>query len=113
MQKVEAIIQPFQLDSVQQALSDEGVLGMTLSEVRGFGQQAGHTEQYRGTELVVERVPKIKLELVVHEDRVPRILDVLRETANSGRVGDGKIFTSVVESACRIRTGEIGEAALS
>jgi len=112
MRKVEAIIKPFKLDEVKEALSALGVQGLTVSEVKGFGRQKGHTELYRGAEYVVDFLPKIKLEIVVADALVDPVVEAIREAANSGRIGDGKIFVLPLEESIRIRTGERGDAAL-
>ena len=112
MKKVEAIIKPFKLDEVKEALSRLGVEGMTVSEVKGFGRQKGHTELYRGAEYVVEFLPKVKLELLVEDGRAPRVVETIMTTARTGRIGDGKIFVMSVPEAVRIRTGERGRDAL-
>jgi nitrogen regulatory protein P-II 1 len=112
MRKIEAIIKPFQLDEVKNALAGIGVRGMTVTEVRGFGRQKGHTEHYRGAEYVVEFLPKIKLEITVSDDQVDRVVAAVREAAHTGRIGDGKIFVLPLEDAIRIRTGEHGADAL-
>jgi nitrogen regulatory protein P-II 1 len=112
MKKVEAIIKPFKLEDVQAALNAVAVQGMTVSEVRGFGRQKGHKEVYRGAEYVVELVPKIKIELVVPDQVVTRVLETIGKAAKTGKIGDGKIFVFPVEEAIRIRTGERGEGAL-
>jgi nitrogen regulatory protein PII len=112
MRKIEAIIKPFQLDEVKSALSGIGVQGMTVTEVKGFGRQKGHTEHYRGAEYVVEFLPKIKLEIAVGEADAERVVAAVREAANTGRIGDGKIFVLPLEDAIRIRTGEHGADAL-
>jgi len=106
MKKIEAIIKPFKLDEVREALSEIGVSGLTVSEVKGFGRQKGHTELYRGAEYVVDFLPKIKVEVVVTDDRVAQVVDVIMETARTGKIGDGKIFVLPVEQVIRIRTGE-------
>ncbi len=113
MKKVEAIIKPFKLDEVKEALSEIGVQGMTVSEVKGFGRQKGHTELYRGAEYVVDFLPKIKLEIVVPDDQEEKVTRALLESCQTGRIGDGKIFVMPVEQALRIRTGESGDAAVS
>ncbi len=113
MKKVEAIIKPFKLDDVKQALGEIGIEGMTVSEVRGFGRQKGHTELYRGAEYVVEFHPKVKLELLVTDDQAEKVVHTLCESAGTGKIGDGKIFVYPVHDVIRIRTGERGEAALS
>ena len=112
MKLVTAIIKPFKLDDVRDALGETGITGMTVTEVRGFGRQKGHTELYRGAEYVVDFLPKLKLEIAVPDERVERVVETIRETAASGRIGDGKIFVTNVERAVRVRTGEEGDPAL-
>lgn len=112
MQKIEAIIKPHKLDALREGLSEIGVLGMTVSEVRGFGRQKGHKEVYRGAEYMIEFVPKVKIEVVVSDSLVPRVVDLILSTARTGEIGDGKVFITPVEQAIRIRTGELGDAAL-
>jgi nitrogen regulatory protein P-II 1 len=112
MKKVEAIIKPFKLDDVREALSDIGVTGLTVSEVKGFGRQKGHTELYRGAEYVVDFLPKIKLEIVLAEDQIEACIEAITKAAHTGRIGDGKIFVTPIEQVIRIRTGEEGEAAV-
>ncbi|MGB4883107.1 MAG: P-II family nitrogen regulator [Neisseria sp.] len=112
MKKIEAIVKPFKLDDVREALTDLGITGMTVTEVKGFGRQKGHTEVYRGAEYAVDFLPKIKIELVLPDDQVERVIEVIVETARSGKVGDGKIFVLPVEDAIRIRTGERSDAAV-
>jgi len=112
MQKVEAIIKPFKLDEVKDALNAIGVQGITVSEVKGFGRQKGHTELYRGAEYVVDFLPKIKLEVVVTDDMVGKVTEAIQGAANTGRIGDGKIFILPLDQAIRIRTGEKGEEAI-
>jgi nitrogen regulatory protein P-II 1 len=112
MKKIEAIIKPFKLDDVKEKLSEIGVKGMTVTEVRGFGRQKGHTEIYRGAEYVVDFIPKIKIEVVSTENRVTEIVEAIRGAAHTGKIGDGKIFVVPVEECVRIRTGESGEEAL-
>ena len=112
MKMITAIIKPFKLDDVRDALGDAGVAGMTVSEVKGFGRQKGHTELYRGAEYVVDFLPKLKLEIAVPDERVERVVEIIRETAASGRIGDGKIFVTEIGRAVRIRTGEEGDQAL-
>jgi len=112
MKKIEAIIKPFKLESVKEALTDLGVAGMTVSEVKGYGRQKGHKEVYRGAEYNVEFNPKIKIELVVDGDLVDKIIEAIRGAANSGKIGDGKIFVLPVEDVMRIRTGERGKEAI-
>ncbi|WP_265529340.1 P-II family nitrogen regulator [Sphingomicrobium marinum] len=106
MKKVEAIIKPFKLDDVKDALSDVGVSGMTVTEVKGFGRQKGHTELYRGAEYVVDFLPKVKVETVVEDDQVHRVIEAIENAAKTGRIGDGKIFVSPIETAVRVRTGD-------
>ncbi|MBW6521426.1 MAG: P-II family nitrogen regulator [Desulfoarculaceae bacterium] len=106
MKKVEAIIKPFKLDDVKDALNGIGIKGMTISEVKGYGRQKGHTEIYRGAEYVVDFIPKIKIEIVVDANRVDLVVDTIRDAANSGTIGDGKIFVTPVERIVRVRTGE-------
>ena len=108
MKKIKAIIKPFKLDDVQQALSDIGVNGMTISEVKGFGRQRGHKEIYRGAEYQVDFVPKVQLGVVVDDDLATQVIDIIKDTAKTGKIGDGKIFISTMEEAIRIRTGETG-----
>jgi nitrogen regulatory protein P-II 1 len=112
MKKIEAIIKPFKLEEVKDALIKIGIGGMTVSEVRGFGQQKGETEIYRGTEYVVDFLPKIKIEVVVKDEDVEKVVETIASTARTGRVGDGKIFVIPVEDVIRIRTGERGEKAV-
>ncbi len=112
MKKVEAIIKPFKLEEVKDALNEIGIQGITVSEVKGFGRQKGHTELYRGAEYVVDFLPKIKLEVVVEDDLVLKVVESIRETARTGRIGDGKIFVLSVEEVIRIRTGEKGKDAV-
>ncbi|HEY3327230.1 MAG TPA: P-II family nitrogen regulator [Novimethylophilus sp.] len=112
MKKIEAIIKPFKLDEVREALSEIGVTGMTVTEVKGFGRQKGHTELYRGAEYVVDFLPKIKLELVVSDEQVERAIEAIINAARTGKIGDGKIFVTSVEKVIRIRTGEVDEAAI-
>ncbi len=112
MKLITAIIKPFKLDDVRQALSAIGVQGMTATEVKGFGRQKGHTELYRGAEYVVDFLPKVKLEIVVESDRVEDIVEAIQTSANTQKIGDGKIFVSSIEQAVRIRTGETGPEAL-
>jgi nitrogen regulatory protein P-II 1 len=106
MKKIEAIIKPFKLDSLKEALSGLGLHGMTVSEVKGFGRQKGHTEVYRGAEYVVDFIPKIKVEIVTTDEQVDKILETIIESVKTGTIGDGKIFVLPVETVCRIRTGE-------
>ena len=112
MKKVEAIIKPFKLDDVREALSEIGITGMTAIEVKGFGRQKGHTELYRGAEYVVDFLPKVKLEVAVAADMAEKVIESIRNAANTGKIGDGKIFVSPVEEVIRIRTGETGAEAL-
>ncbi|WP_290522132.1 nitrogen regulatory protein P-II [Aggregatibacter sp. oral taxon 458] len=112
MKKIEAIIKPFKLDDVREALSDLGITGMTVTEVRGFGRQKGHTELYRGAEYMVDFLPKVKMEIVVPDDLLDPCLDAIIETAQTGKIGDGKIFVYEVERVVRIRTGEENEDAI-
>ena len=112
MKKVEAIIKPFKLDEVKEALHEVGVSGITVTEAKGFGRQKGHTELYRGAEYVVDFLPKVKIEVVVEDDLAERVLEAIVKAAETGRIGDGKIFVTPIETAIRIRTGERDEAAL-
>ena len=112
MNKIEAIIKPFKLNEVKEALAEVGIQGMTVSEVKGFGRQKGQTELYRGSEYTVDFVPKIKLEIVVANDVLDRVIKVIQETAKTGKIGDGKIFVWEIAKAVRIRTGEVNEAAV-
>jgi nitrogen regulatory protein P-II 1 len=112
MKKIEAIIKPFKLDEVREALSDIGVTGLTVTEVKGFGRQKGHTELYRGAEYVVDFLPKVKLEVVIADSLLDRAMEAIITAARTGKIGDGKIFVSPVEQVVRIRTGESGEAAI-
>ncbi|TPH21318.1 nitrogen regulatory protein P-II [Haemophilus haemolyticus] len=111
MKKIEAMIKPFKLDDVRESLSDIGISGMTITEVRGFGRQKGHTELYRGAEYMVDFLPKVKLEVVVPDELVDQCIEAIIETAQTGKIGDGKIFVYNVERAIRIRTGEENEEA--
>ena len=112
MKKIEAIIKPFKLDDVKDALHEAGVSGITVSEVKGFGRQKGHTELYRGAEYVVDFLPKVKVEVVVEDGLVDRVLEAIESAARTGRIGDGKIFVTAVEQAVRIRTGDRGADAI-
>jgi len=112
MKLITAIIKPFKLDDVREALSDIGVLGMTVTEVKGFGRQKGHTELYRGAEYVVDFLPKVKIEIGISADKVDSVIDAIAKAANTGKIGDGKIFISSLEGVVRIRTGETGPEAL-
>ena len=112
MKLLTAIIKPFKLDDVREALSDIGITGITVTEVKGFGRQKGHTELYRGAEYVVDFLPKVKMEIAVSEDGVEQAIDAIVKAANTGKIGDGKIFVSNLEQVIRIRTGETGEDAI-
>jgi nitrogen regulatory protein P-II 1 len=112
MKKVEAIIKPFKLEEVKEALNSLGIQGMTVSEVKGFGRQKGHTELYRGAEYIVDFLPKVKIEVVVKDEVLEQVLDAVAKAAKTGRIGDGKIFVIPVEDTIRIRTGETGEEAI-
>ncbi len=112
MKKIEAIIKPFKLDEVKEALQAAGLQGITVTEAKGFGRQKGHTELYRGAEYVVDFLPKVKIEIVLADEAVDRAVDAIRKAAQTGRIGDGKIFVSTVETAIRIRTGETGADAI-
>ena len=112
MKKIEAIIKPFKLEEVKDALSELGIEGMTVTEVKGFGRQKGHTEIYRGSEYTVDFLPKVKIEVVMREDLVQRAIETVQKAAKTGKIGDGKIFISPIEEAVRIRNGDRGEAAL-
>ena len=112
MKKIEVIIRPFKLDEVKEALVEEGIRGLTISEVRGYGRQKGHTETYRGSEYKIEFIPKIKLEIVVDDSQVDNVVDAILRTAKTGQVGDGKIFISDIQEVIRIRTEESGREAL-
>lgn len=112
MKKIEAIIKPFKLDDVKDALQGITITGMTMTEVKGFGRQKGHTEIYRGAEYVIDFIPKVKLELILDDGLVPQVLKTLQEAARTGKIGDGKIFVLPVEEVIRIRTGEMGSAAV-
>ncbi len=112
MKKVEAIIKPFKLDEVKEALQELGVQGMTVLEAKGYGRQKGHTELYRGAEYVVDFLPKIKIEVVIGDDQLASVLEVIQTAARTGRIGDGKIFVSEIAEVVRIRTGESGSAAI-
>jgi len=112
MKLVTAILKPFKLDDVREALSEAGISGITVTEVKGFGRQKGHTELYRGAEYVVDFLPKIKLEIAVSDEQLDSALDAIANTANTGKIGDGKIFVTDLEQAIRIRTGETGSDAL-
>lgn len=112
MKKVEAIIKPFKLDDVREALAEIGITGMTVSEVKGFGRQKGHTELYRGAEYMVDFLPKVKIELVIQDEILERAIDVIVDIARTGKIGDGKIFVTDIERVIRIRTGEENEEAV-
>ena len=112
MKKIEAIIKPFKLDELKSALHDLGINGMTVVEVKGFGRQKGHTEIYRGAEYIVDFIPKIKVETIVADDMVDKVVDIIVTTVRTGKIGDGKIFVLPVEKVCRIRTGETDNDAL-
>jgi len=112
MKKIEAIIKPFKLDEVREALSEIGVTGLTVTEVKGFGRQKGHTELYRGAEYVVDFLPKVKVEVILQEAQVERAIESIVKAARTGKIGDGKIFVTAVEQVIRIRTGESGESAV-
>ena len=112
MKRIEAVIKPFKLDEVKEALANLGIQGMTVSEVKGFGRQKGHSELYRGAEYVVDFLPKIKIELLVDESKVAAVVEAIQTAARTGRIGDGKIFVSPVEEVVRVRTGERGVGAI-
>ncbi|MBF0506320.1 MAG: P-II family nitrogen regulator [Nitrospirae bacterium] len=112
MKKIEAIIKPFKLDEVKDALNEIGIQGMTVTEVKGFGRQKGHTELYRGAEYVVDFIPKIKIEVVTSDALAPKVVDAIEKSAKTGKIGDGKIFIYSIEDVIRIRTGERGESAV-
>jgi nitrogen regulatory protein P-II 1 len=112
MKKIEAIIKPFKLDEVKDALNEIGIQGMTVTEVKGFGRQKGHTELYRGAEYVVDFIPKIKLEIVVPDDLATKVVKTVEQVAKTGKIGDGKIFVYTVDEVVRIRTGETGDSAV-
>jgi nitrogen regulatory protein P-II 1 len=112
MKKIEAIIKPFKLDEVKEALQEVGIQGITVLEAKGFGRQKGHTELYRGAEYVVDFLPKVKLEVVLDDDNVERAIEAIKSAAETGRIGDGKIFVSSIDEAIRIRTGERGTEAI-
>jgi len=112
MKKIEAIIKPFKLDEVREALSELGVTGLTVTEVKGFGRQKGHTELYRGAEYVVDFLPKVKVEVVLQDDLVERAIEAIIKAGRTGKIGDGKIFVTAIDQVIRIRTGESGESAV-
>jgi len=112
MKKIEAIIRTFKLEDIKTSLSEAGVEGMTITEVRGFGRQKGHTEMYRGNEYAIDFIPKVKVEIIVPDDKVRTMIDTIMDRAQTGQMGDGKIFVTALEEVVRIRTGETGEAAV-
>jgi nitrogen regulatory protein P-II 1 len=112
MKKIEAIIKPFKLDEIKDGLNEIGIQGMTITEVKGFGRQKGHAELYRGAEYVVDFIPKIKVEIIVPDNIVDKVIEVIEKNAKTGKIGDGKIFVSTIEDAVRIRTGQKGEEAI-
>ncbi len=112
MKKIEAIVKPFKLDDVKEALNEIGIQGMTISEVKGYGRQKGHKEIYRGAEYVVDFIPKVKIEIIVDSDRADQVVDAIAKAANTGKIGDGKIFIFSVEEVIRVRTGEKGTDAI-
>lgn len=112
MKKIEAVIKPFKLDEVKEALQEVGIQGITVVEAKGFGRQKGHTELYRGAEYVVDFLPKVKIEIVLEDDQVDRAVEAITKAARTGRIGDGKIFISTIEEVIRIRTGETGSSAI-
>ncbi|MDA1034582.1 MAG: P-II family nitrogen regulator [Proteobacteria bacterium] len=112
MKKIEAIIKPFKLDEVREALSEVGIEGLTVTEVKGFGRQKGHTELYRGAEYVIDFLPKMKLEIVISDDKLDKVIETIKNAAHTGKIGDGKIFVSSIEQAVRIRTSEKNDEAL-
>lgn len=112
MKKIEAIIKPFKLDEVKEAMQDVGIQGITVTEAKGFGRQKGHTELYRGAEYVVDFLPKVKIDVVVKDEDLDRAVEAIRSAAQTGRIGDGKIFVSTIDDVIRIRTGESGEEAI-
>jgi nitrogen regulatory protein P-II 1 len=112
MKKIEAVVKPFKLDEVREALAEVGVTGLTVTEVKGFGRQKGHTELYRGAEYVVDFLPKVEIEVVMEETLVERAVEAIQQAAHTGRIGDGKIFVSTIDEAIRIRTGEKGKDAI-
>jgi nitrogen regulatory protein P-II 1 len=112
MKKIEAIIKPFKLDEVKEALNEIGIKGMTITEVKGYGRQKGHKEIYRGAEYVVDFIPKIKIEIIVAADQANQVVETIRKSANTGKLGDGKIFITPIEGAIRVRTGETGKDAI-
>ncbi|MEP2943840.1 MAG: P-II family nitrogen regulator [Hyphomicrobiales bacterium] len=112
MKKIEAIIKPFKLDEVKEAMQDVGIQGITVTEAKGFGRQKGHTELYRGAEYVVDFLPKVKIDVVIKDEDLERTVEAIRSAAQTGRIGDGKIFVSTIDEVIRIRTGETGEEAI-
>ena len=112
MKKIEAVVRHFKLEDVKNALTEQGIHGMTITEVRGFGRQKGHTEMYRGTEYTVDFVPKVKIEVVVRDEDVQKVIDLVMRSAQTGQIGDGKIFVSALQEVVRIRTGETGDEAV-
>lgn len=112
MKKIEAIIKPFKLDDVKEALNEIGIQGMTISDVKGYGRQKGHKEIYRGAEYVVDFIPKIKIEIVIEDERVEQVIKTVQDAANTGKIGDGKIFVLSIDEAVRVRTGERGKDAI-
>jgi nitrogen regulatory protein P-II 1 len=112
MKKIEAIVKPFKLDDVKEALNEIGIQGMTISEVKGYGRQKGHKEIYRGAEYVVDFIPKVKIEIIVDSERAAQVVDAIQKAANTGKIGDGKIFVFSVEEVIRVRTGETGTDAI-
>lgn len=112
MKKIEAIIKPFKLEDVKDAMIESGITGMTVSEVKGYGRQQGHTELYRGAEYVVDFLPKIKIEVIIQDDEVDKVVDIIVNAAKTGKIGDGKIFVTSVDKVVRVRTGETNEEAI-
>jgi len=112
MKKIEAIVKPFKLDDVKEALNEIGIQGMTISEVKGYGRQKGHKEIYRGAEYVVDFIPKVKIEIIVDSDRADQVVAAIEKAANTGKIGDGKIFVFSIEEVIRVRTGERGKEAI-
>ncbi len=112
MKKIEAIVKPFKLDDVKEALNEIGIQGMTISEVKGYGRQKGHKEIYRGAEYVVDFIPKVKIEIIVETERADQVIEAIQKSANTGKIGDGKIFVFAVEEVIRVRTGEKGKDAI-
>jgi nitrogen regulatory protein PII len=112
MKKIEAIVKPFKLDDVKEALNEIGIQGMTISEVKGYGRQKGHKEIYRGAEYVVDFIPKVKIEIIVDSDRADQVVEAIQKAANTGKIGDGKIFIFSIEEVIRVRTGERGKDAI-